>query len=595
MKHAKTGIFLLLVLIITLAPISSPAAEGFYNQDQAAALNHLGLYSGISNTSFDPDLGASLNRETGVVMLLRLLGLQDNALAMTDAEADTILLRFTDAARISSWAKKSVAYAVQNGLVFGFPDGTFAPQANLVGEAYCSLILRQLGYTPNYDTAAAELANAGGLTSAQAMRFSNKALIKDDLVGISYRVLSAKDTRGESVLVKLVANKVVDAGAVADTALMVTEVARVAAEAVAAYEAAPITKLDQITAAEALGITASKTVALVADADTKAGLEARIKERKEKVDTARKNLQEPKSSTTTLTLTVVPKPYEESSSSSTHNHSIPSMSGTVVITGTEKYGSTLTADPAALINSGTPTYQWNRGGAAIGGATTSTYTLAAADIEAVITVTATADGAAGTGSITSAPTAAIAKADGPAPPVPPTEASKTDTSITLAVYDPVQFSIDAGVTWQDSETFTGLTSSTTYTFIARVKETATTNASAASAGTTITTTAPILSVVATCSSPATGEPGKDATVDGAAGYIHTSTVWTGRLGTTYIAGETPEAVITLTVKAGYIFTTDLSATDILVDGGTVTYEAGQGVQGGGTSVIFTVTYPQLLI
>ncbi len=594
MKHAKTGIYLFLVLIITLAPISSQAAEGFYNEAQATALNHLGLYSGISNTSFDPDLGASLNRETGVVILLRLLGLQDDALAMTDAEADTILLKFTDAARISSWAKKSVAYAVQNGLVFGFPDGTFAPQANLVGEAYCSLILRQLGYTPNYDTAAAELANAGGLTSAQAMRFSNKALIKDDLVGISYGVLSAKDTRGESVLVKLVANKVVDAGAVADTALMVTEVARVAAEAVAAYEAAPITTLDQITAAEALGITASKTVALVADADTKAGLEARIKERKEKVDTARKNLQEPKSSTTTLTLTVVPKPYEESSSSS-HTHSIPSMSGTVAITGTEKYGSTLTADPAALLNSGTPTYQWNRGGAAIGGATASTYTLAAADIGAVITVTATADGAAGTGSITSAPTTAIAKADGPAPPVPPTEASKTDTSITLAVYDLVQFSIDAGVTWQDSETFTGLTSSTTYTFIARVKETATTNASAASGGTTITTTAPISSVVATCSSPATGEPGTDATVDGSAGYIHTSTVWTGRLGTTYIAGETPEAVITLTVKAGYIFTADLSATDILVDGGTVTYEAGQGVQGGGTGVIFTVTYPQLLI
>ncbi|MDD3269450.1 MAG: S-layer homology domain-containing protein [Syntrophomonadaceae bacterium] len=594
MKHAKTGIYLLLVLIATLIPISSSAAESFYNEAQAAALNHLGLYNGISNTSFNPDLGASLNRETGVVMLLRLLGLQDDALAMTDAQANTILLKFTDAARISSWAKKSVAYAVQNGLVFGFPDGTFAPQANLVGEAYCSLILRQLGYTPNYDTAAAELANAGGLTSAQAMRFSNKALIKDDLVGISYGVLSAKDTRGESVLVKLVANKVVDAGAVADTALMVTEVARVAAEAVAAYEAAPITTLDQITAAEALGITASKTVALIADANTKAGLESRIKARKEKVDTARKNLQDPKSSTTTLTLTVVPKPYEESSSSS-HTHSIPSMSGTVAITGTEKYGSTLTADPAALLNSGTPTYQWNRGGTAIGGATASTYTLAAADTGAVITVTATADGAAGTGSITSAPTTAIAKADGPAPPVPPTEASKTDTSITLAVYDLVQFSIDAGVTWQDSETFTGLTSSTTYTFVARVKETATTNASAASAGTTITTTAPISSVVATCSSPATGEPGTDATVDGAAGYIHTSTVWTGRLGTTYIAGETPEAVITLTAKAGYIFAADLSATDILVDGGTVTYEAGQGVQGGGTSVIFTVTYPQLLI
>jgi len=92
------------------------------------------------------------------------------------------------------------------------------------------------------------------------------------------------------------------------------------------------------------------------------------------------------------------------------------MTGTVAITGTKKFGSTLTADISGLTNAGTPTYQWNRDGVAIEGATTSTYVLVEADITKTITVTVTADGIVGTGSITSAATGVIAKADGPAAP-----------------------------------------------------------------------------------------------------------------------------------------------------------------------------------
>ncbi|MCT2085554.1 cutinase family protein [Microbacterium enclense] len=59
--------------------------------------------------------------------------------------------------------------------------------------------------------------------------------------------------------------------------------------------------------------------------------------------------------------------------------------------GTARVGSTLTASPGAW--SPAPdslTYQWNRGGAAISGATGSTYTVAAADVGRAITVTVTA-------------------------------------------------------------------------------------------------------------------------------------------------------------------------------------------------------------
>ena len=165
------------------------------------------------------------------------------------------------------------------------------------------------------------------------------------------------------------------------------------------------------------------------------------------------------------------------------------MTGAVAITGAAKFGATLTADISGLTNAGTPTYQWNRDGVAIVGATTSTYTLVEADITKVITVTVTAQVSVGTGSATSAGTAAVVKADGPAAPAAPVLVSKTDTSVTLTANALNQFSKDAGATWQDSEVFTGLTAETEYTFVTRIKATSTTNESAASVGTVVTTDA----------------------------------------------------------------------------------------------------------
>lgn len=81
----------------------------------------------------------------------------------------------------------------------------------------------------------------------------------------------------------------------------------------------------------------------------------------------------------------------------------PSLKGTVTIDGDPVFmlGKTLTANTASLDGSGTISYQWMRGGAAINGEDKSTYTLQAADKDAVITVTVTRAGNAG--SVASAP------------------------------------------------------------------------------------------------------------------------------------------------------------------------------------------------
>ncbi len=182
-------------------------AQGFSYEDEAQVLNDLGLYRGVGPANFELDMAEPINRETGAVVLLRIFGLEEEALALENVDA--ILSQFPDADEISDWARSAVAYATEKGLVMAEPDGTFSPKLALSGRAYCSMILKQLGYTPDYNRATAELAEKGGLDAAEAIRFSDKELISDDLVGISYGALGARSAEGEVVI-----NDLIDQGVV---------------------------------------------------------------------------------------------------------------------------------------------------------------------------------------------------------------------------------------------------------------------------------------------------------------------------------------------------------------------------------------------
>ncbi len=79
------------------------------------------------------------------------------------------------------------------------------------------------------------------------------------------------------------------------------------------------------------------------------------------------------------------------------------LGGTVTITGTAQYGQQLTASYDPVHEEEAVSYQWNRNGEIISGATSATYTLTAEDAGQTITVTATAVDSNHTGSVTSAP------------------------------------------------------------------------------------------------------------------------------------------------------------------------------------------------
>ena len=261
-----------------LASVAVPAlaADTTYTySDQANTLHDLGLYNGISQTEFDPDLGTALDRQTGVVMLLRLFGLEGDAHEMSDEDAAAALAKFSDADEVSAYSKKAVAYAVENGILNGRPDGSISGAGALGSKAYCTMILRQLGFADaDYNNAPAELAEKGGLTAEEAQKFADKELIKDDLVGISFGALSATDKDGKMVIEKLVDAGVVEEDKAVGHGLMNDQVEA----AVAAYENAPLKTLKDIDVAKKLREEAQRLIDLLPEGDMKTALQARITE-----------------------------------------------------------------------------------------------------------------------------------------------------------------------------------------------------------------------------------------------------------------------------------------------------------------------------
>lgn len=154
------------------------------------------------------------------------------------------------------------------------------------------------------------------------------------------------------------------------------------------------------------------------------------------------------------------------------------LTGTVTISGTLKYGETLTAAVVGSNNSGTLSYQWKRGTTNIG-TNSDAYTLVEADIGNTITVTVTSS--VETGEIVSGATGTIAKADGPAAPsglvgVAPTtmggNGKITGTTVAMEYSTSDTFTSATDCTATETEVTPG-------TYYVRVKATATHEASTA--------------------------------------------------------------------------------------------------------------------
>ncbi|MEC0231197.1 S-layer homology domain-containing protein [Paenibacillus alba] len=113
---------------ITLSDISGHWAEA--NIKQAISR---GIVSGYPDGTFKP--GKTVTRAEFAVMLMNTLKLQGEGAELT----------FTDSAQIGAWAKKAVAQAVQAGIINGYEDGSFRPDAVITRAEMAAMITAALG------------------------------------------------------------------------------------------------------------------------------------------------------------------------------------------------------------------------------------------------------------------------------------------------------------------------------------------------------------------------------------------------------------------------------------------------------------------
>ncbi|MFC5471830.1 S-layer homology domain-containing protein [Cohnella suwonensis] len=99
-----------------------------------------GIVNGYLDGTFKPE--KTVTRAEFAVMLM-------NALKPKSEEA---ALTFNDSAKIGAWAQKAVAQAVQLGIIKGYEDGSFRPDAVITRAEMVAMIAKALGYSAGEDT-----------------------------------------------------------------------------------------------------------------------------------------------------------------------------------------------------------------------------------------------------------------------------------------------------------------------------------------------------------------------------------------------------------------------------------------------------------
>ena len=195
MKLKKRIASLALACVMAVGLLTVPAgASGSSPEstDRADKLASLGLFQG---TGSGYQLDGDTTRIQGLVMLLRLLGLEDEALAYTEPT------HFTDV----GWGAEYVAYAYDNGLTNGTSATTFSPNTPLNANGYVTFLLRAMGYSDaegdfDWADALSFAAEQSMMDAASANTLKSISMNRGDMVDLSYAALTSPVKGGEQTL-----------------------------------------------------------------------------------------------------------------------------------------------------------------------------------------------------------------------------------------------------------------------------------------------------------------------------------------------------------------------------------------------------------
>jgi L-asparaginase type II len=177
---------------VSLSDIGAHWAEAFIKEAVAA-----GFVKGYTDGTFRPN--ATVTREEFAVMLM-------GALKTEGSGAD---LAFSDKSSIGAWAQDAVAKAVKEGIISGYPDGTFKPGATITRSEMAGMLAKAMklaptanavtGFADNKDIpawakgAVKAIADKGILTGRSGNKFAPKeTATRAEAVTVMIKMLKAE-------------------------------------------------------------------------------------------------------------------------------------------------------------------------------------------------------------------------------------------------------------------------------------------------------------------------------------------------------------------------------------------------------------------
>jgi hypothetical protein len=118
---------------ITTTEINLSDISGHWAETGIKQAVSIGFIKGYVDGTFKPD--QTVTRAEFAVMLMTVLKPQEEGLELT----------FTDSMKIGNWARKAVAQAVQAGIINGYEDGTFRPNAEITRTEMATMIANTIG------------------------------------------------------------------------------------------------------------------------------------------------------------------------------------------------------------------------------------------------------------------------------------------------------------------------------------------------------------------------------------------------------------------------------------------------------------------
>lgn len=194
-----TSIFLVLTMLLTLAPMNIFAAESDktafsdmkatdYYAKAATALEQLGIISGYPDGTYGAE--HSITRAEMAAIVCRII---DKEAEAEKAKGETI---FDDVAS-DHWASGYINIAVKEGIINGDGNGKFRPADEVTYEEAIKMIVCALGYADGIKVDSSDwsktylnIANEKGITSDLKGK-KGEAATRGDIAVMSYNGLSA--------------------------------------------------------------------------------------------------------------------------------------------------------------------------------------------------------------------------------------------------------------------------------------------------------------------------------------------------------------------------------------------------------------------